>query len=321
MERIIVQSSAELFSVAQLLAREAAYRYTDLAREMRAYGNEASASIFDQISAVELQREELIVEWAKVEGIHLLSDFDSIEWVDPGVGTDYDAAAQDPIRSTPYRVLAFMVHNAERAFRLFTHLAASTTDDMINEYAEILAQEELDRVALVRSMRRRAWHAERKAHPEDPDIEPAAVESMADLLATSASLERCVLANLAALLEDYPQLQQLIGHSEEAISEIDELAGASVASGEAAGSNIEAIEAYGMSIAKLAGDSEELLRRLYTDSDRCFMFYDAIVMHSEDEAVMLRGQHLAVAALERLDLLRELMRPKADQVVPIQKRL
>ena len=61
-------------------------------------------------------------------------------------------------------------------------------------------------------------------------------------------------------------------------------------------------------IADLDGDRAGLLRRLYTDSDRCFMFYDAIVMRSKDEAVMLRAQHLTRSAMGRLDLLRELMR-------------
>ncbi len=310
MERIKIQSSAELLSVTLRAAREAAQRYTDFAREMRAYGNEESALIFEQMTAVEFEREQVIVEWAKVEGIRLHTDIESIHWVDPGVGTQYDAAAQDPIRSTPYRVLALVVHSAERAFRLFTHIAACAADDMVSEYAEILAQEELDRAVLVRSMRRRAWHSERKEHPEDPNVEPGVVESLGDLWATSASLERCVLANLSALLEDCPQLQALIAHSEEILTEMEALAGTSAISGVAAASNIEAIDAYGKNITRLAGDREGLLRRLYTDSDRCFIFYDALVMRSEDEAVMLLAQRLANAARERLDLLRELMRPQ-----------
>jgi len=309
MDGINIQLSAELLCVAQQLARENAQRYCEFAVEMRGYNNEASATIFDQMAVVEQEREQVIIEWAKVEGLQLNADIDSIQWDDPGVSTEYDSAARDPVRSTAYRVLASLVHNADRAFSLYTHIAASTADHMTAEYAEILAQEELDRAAQLRSLRRRAWHAERRAHPEDPDIEPTAVQSPGDLLATSASLERCVLANLAALLEDYPQLQQLITHSEDVISEIEKLAGASITSGEATGSNIEAIEAYGRSIAPLKGDPEELLRRLYADSDRCFMFYDAIVMHSDDETVMLQGQRLAVAAQERLGLLRELMRP------------
>lgn len=309
MDRINIQSSAELLSVAQQLAWEGAQRYLDLAAKMREYRNEASALIFDQMTVVEQEREQLIVEWAKVESVQLDADIESIQWDDPGVSTEYDSAARDPIRSTPYRVLASLVNNADRVFRLYTHIAASTADHMIAEYAEILAQEELDRVAQLRSLRRRAWHAERRAHPEDPDIEPTTVQSLGDLLATSASLERCVLANLAALLEDYPQLQQLITHSDDVISEIEKRAGAFITSEEATGSNIEAIEAYGRSIAPLKGDPGELLRRLYADSDRCFMLYDAIVMHSDDETVMLQGQRLAVAAQERLDLLGELMRP------------
>ncbi len=309
MDRIQVQSSAELLSLAVLAATDAASRYVGLAVEMRACGNEASASIFDQMATVEREREQLIVEWAKVEGVALDVDTDPVQWLDPGVGTQYDDAARDPIRSTPYRVLAFLVHNAERAFRLFTHIAASTADDMINEYAEILAQEELDRAAQLRSLRRRAWHAERKEYHGEPDIEPGVVECPGDLLITAASLERCVHSNLLALLEDYPQLQQIIDHSEGILTGIDALSSGLVTSGDAATENINSIEAYASNITRLVGDREGLLRRLYRDSDRCFEFYDILVIRSGDEAVMLQAQRLSRAALKRLDLLRELMGP------------
>ncbi|MEH6580891.1 MAG: hypothetical protein V7754_03070 [Halioglobus sp.] len=307
MKRVNIQSSADLLSVAMRSVREAAQRYTNFGCEMRAYENEASATVFDQVAAIEIEREQLLGKWAKVEGLELSADAEALDWEGPSVGTQYDDAARNPIRSTPYRVLAYVAHDAERAFRFYSYIAGSSADDTACEYAEILANEELDHAALMRSMRRRAWHAERSTHSEAPDINPGGVYSLGDLLATAASLESCVLANLAALQQDHPQLQQLIADSKAALTKIEERAGSTATSG-AATRNIELIETYAREIAQLDGDRERLLRRLYTDSDRSFMFYDAVVMRSTDEAVMLQAQDLTRSALGRLDLLRELMR-------------
>ena len=307
MKGVHIQSSADLLSVALRSVQEAARRYTNLAAEMREYRNEASAILFDQVAAVEIQREELLRKWAKVEGVELSADAEILHWEGPGVGTQYDSAARTPIRSTPYRVLAYVAHDAERAFRFYTSIAGSSADAATCEYAEILATEELDHAALIRSKRRLAWHAERKANCDQPRVDPGFIESLGDLMATAASLERCVLANLTALREEYPQLRQLVARGERALQEIEERAASAVTSGEPT-RNIEVIEAYGETIVPVEGDQESLLRRLYTDSDRCFMFYDAVVMRSTDEAVMLQAQDFTRMALGRLDSLRELMR-------------
>ena len=183
MQRINIQSVAELLSVARRTSQEAARHYIDLAGDMRDYDVQSSASTYDRLAQLEIEHEQLIVAWANAENIPLDPHVAPIHWEDPNVGTQYDAAARDPIRSTPYRVLACAVHQEELAFRFFTHVAASAEDETVREYAEVLAQEELGHAALVRSMRRRAWHAERLERPEEPGINPDTVESMVDFLA------------------------------------------------------------------------------------------------------------------------------------------
>lgn len=307
MQRINIQSVAQLLSVARLASQEAAQRYVTLADEMRDYDSETSASTYDRLAQLEIEHEQLIIAWAKAEDIALARDPAPIQWQDPNVGTQYDAAAKDPIRSTPYRVLAYAAHNEELSFRFFTHVAASTEDDTVREYAEVLAQEELGHAALIRSMRRRAWHAARLEHPEEPRIKPDDVESMADFLAIAAGLERCVRANLSALLNDYPQMNQVLVHSEKVRRGIEALGENYDTRSEATADTTDAIEAYRGKIDALTGDRQGLLRRLYNDSDRCAMYYEALVTSTRDEAVMLQAQNLTSSALERMNLLREIM--------------
>lgn len=307
MQRINIQSVAELLSVARRTSQEAARHYIDLAGDMRDYDVQSSASTYDRLAQLEIEHEQLIVAWANAENIPLDPHVAPIHWEDPNVGTQYDAAARDPIRSTPYRVLACAVHQEELAFRFFTHVAASAEDETVREYAEVLAQEELGHAALVRSMRRRAWHAERLERPEEPGINPDTVESMVDFLAIAASLERCVRANLSALLDDYPQMKQVLVHSEKVRRGIEALGENYGTRSEAAADTIDSIEAYRGKIDALTGDRQGLLRRLYNDSDRCAMYYEALVTSTRDEAVMLQAQTLTSSALERMDLLREIM--------------
>ena len=307
MQEMSIQSVAQLLSVARRASQEAARQYTNLADDMRDYDNEDSAATFDRLAGLEAEHEQLMLAWAKVEDIQLDPGAVLAQWEDPNVGAEYDAPAKDPICSTPYRVLAYAGHNEEHSFRFFTHVAANTEDDTVREYAEVLAQEELEHAAVVKSMRRRAWHAARLAHPEEPVIKPGMIESMVDFLAIAANLERCVRANLAALLDDYPRLDQVLAHSENIRRDIEALGKSYDTSSDSAADTIDSIEAYGRTIKALSGDKKGLLRRLYSDSDRCSMYYDTLVTRTRDEAVMLQAQSLTISALERIDLLREVM--------------
>jgi hypothetical protein len=197
-----------------------------------------------------------------------------------------------------------VVHREEHAFRFFTHVAAGAGDTTVREYAEILAQEELGHASMARSMRRQAWRDERLDKLGLSVIKPRPDISMVDFLAMSAGLERRVHDNLLALLEHYPQLEQVLTQSRSILSSVETLAKKQDASSAAA---IESLDDYGRDIEALTGDPKGLLRHLYTASDRCSMYYDALVTSSRDEAVMLQAQRLTTSALERLSLLREIM--------------
>ena len=79
--------------------------------------------------------------------------------------------------ATPYRVFAAGVRDAERVFAAWTYLAAYAATTQIRSAAEILAGEELDRIARLRGERRRAYWAERaSASGQEPPV--ASVETL-----------------------------------------------------------------------------------------------------------------------------------------------
>lgn len=297
-----VQSAGELMSIALCAEREAVRRYTRLAADMHEHGNAAAASLFERMIEEEREHERLIEEWAKVEDIRLRTDIGPIVWEDPQVSTVYDDEARDPARSSAYRALAFAVHNEERAFRFYTHVAASAPDDTVREYAEILAREELGHAALLRALRRRAWHAERKAGRNEPELDPGAVHSLADLLAVAASIEHCLGDKITALSESYPELREVNAATRQSLADIDTRLKAAGKPGENIAATVESVGEY-----TSRTSATTPLQQLCSDSDRCFAFYDAVVTRTNDEAVMLAAQRLSETALERIGALRNIL--------------
>ena len=303
-----VQTTSELMSIALRAEHEAIRRYARLAEDMHRHGNKEAASVFERMVEEEQKHERLIEEWADLEGIQLLTDIGPIKWEDPQVATDYDSEAIDPVYSTPYRALAFAVHNEERAFHFYAQVAATADDDTVCEYAEILAREELGHAALMRTLRRRAWRAERDHDHEDPNIDPAIINTLADLLAIASSAERCLADNLAALTDSHPELKKVATAMRRILSDIEARLNNAGKPGEDVIKALESIELYKRKIATISDDPDALLQRLRADSDRCFAFYDAVVTHAEDEEVMLAAQKLSESVLERIALLRDTLK-------------
>ena len=300
-----VRTPGELMSIALYAEHEAVRRYTRLAEAMRSHGNQEAASLFERMVKEEQEHERLIREWAELEGIKLRTDIGPVKWEDPQVPTDYDSDAVDPAHSTPYRALAFAVHNEERAFHFYTHVAATAEDETVREYAETLAREELGHAALLRAMRRRAWRAEQETRHDEPDIEPAAIHTLADLLAVASSAEHCLADNLAALADSHPELKKAGTAMRALLTDTENRLSSAGKPGKEAVRALESIEAYKRKTVSTNRDPDTLLQQLRSDSDRCFAFYDAVMANATDESIMLAAQRLSESALEHIHLLRD----------------
>jgi len=114
---INVKNASDLFSIALQAEREAIRRYTQLMNGMLKGKNESAAALFDRMVTEEKEHERLLLKWMQQEGIDENPNIDPVIWSDPNISTVYNDDARDPFSSSPYKALAFAVHNEEIAFR------------------------------------------------------------------------------------------------------------------------------------------------------------------------------------------------------------
>jgi hypothetical protein len=188
------------------------------------------------------------------------------------------------------------VRNEERAFALWTYIAAQAEAPAIREAAERMAKEELGHAAMLRRERRRAYHAERDrpgmatsvAAPRLPPVQEAmrAERGLAALLTARAEGED-------ASAPWAPDLRRLAA---EAAGMAEQAAAAVAAEDAAPGTGGQAAPSSGEGPGGLTA-----VRRL---AERAVEAYLDAADAARDEATMHRLQDLAERAIARVALLR-----------------
>ncbi|WP_316976641.1 ferritin-like domain-containing protein [Shumkonia mesophila] len=177
-----VKTIEDLFAIATAMEHEAATRYADLAGRMERQGNGSLATLFRRLEKEESGHEDGLGAWAGRRGIVPSAPF-HFSWDMPETLTEQQfAEAGGDFLATPWRILVVAAGNEERAFAFYANIAAKTSDPDVRTYAEAMAREELDHVALLRLERRRAW---RREHPE-----PAAESPVEEIPASLGAFER-----------------------------------------------------------------------------------------------------------------------------------
>jgi len=303
-----VKNTRDLMSIALQAEREAIRRYSQLAANMREAGNKSAAALFERMVSEEQEHARLLLAWMEKESIALNPDIGPIRWRDPEVSTTYNDEARDPLYSTPYKALAFAVNNEENAFRFYTHVAAEADDEAVRRYAEILAREELGHAALLRTERRRAFHAERDAGAAASAADPRTIQNESELLAAAIEIDRYLGDAVDGIDSDSPQLAAFASETRQQISENENLLNrlAPGYSNLPAGKIALSLAQAGASEAKTADEPGEL-QRLGAYCDASFAFYDAIVESTRDEAMMHTAQSLTSSALNRIGVLKQVL--------------
>ena len=301
-----IRSTAGLLSIAAVAERETIRCYAEIAALMNAYGNSATGAVFERLVAEEQVQEQRLHKWARLAGLAIDLAIEPLAWDDPGVATVYDTEAKDPQLATPYKALAFAVHNAERGFRFYSYIAAHSKNPDVCDYAEILAREELAHAALLRVRRRRAWHAQRSRADAEPHIDAATIHATSDLLAATISTERPIAALLEIVGKEYPALQALVHSTREFISSKEKALQENELPGSELAAALLAITHWRESAALHPETSADALQRLLGLCDRSFTLYDSVVAATDDESVMLQAQHHSELALQRVADLRRL---------------
>jgi len=190
-------------------------------------------------------------------------------------------------------------------------VAAEADNAAVRECAEALAREELEHAELFKTERRRAYHAERDAgklrHGPDPDNIP----NEATLLALAIYMDRQLDSAIGILAVDDPGLGDLARETRQQIDENE----TSLAQVTARGEQIseQAVAAACAQIESGEGprhlppaNTKRELQRLGIYCDRCFVLYDAVVETTEVESMLHTAQRMAVSALDRASLFKQI---------------
>ncbi len=283
---------ADLFAVAIAMEREAAERYDSLAAEMEAQEESDLAALFRRLEQAEKDHENGIGAWAKRAGIAPSRTL-SFQWDSPEAPSREDIDQAGGPRMSPWKALAIAVRNEERAFAAYTQIAAKTTDPTVQDYAERMAREELEHVAMLRLERRRAWRGEYSATmaalpaagpPEASDTDELAAYVQAVDLETAGRLYA-----KAHLAEDARE-PAVAGMFREMADDAARRAGASAPPPQqhaAPGSGLDLIR-----------DEELRLSRLYDA-------YMRLIETTRDEAVLRAAQEETAVVIARLARLRD----------------
>ena len=305
-----VKTTSDLMSIALQAEREAIRRYSELSLKMHGAENESAAALFERMVIEEQEHERLLLEWMAQEGIEENPDIPPVKWRDPNISTTYDDEARDPYQSSPYRALAFAVHNEEIAFRFYTHVAAESENETVRKYAEVLAREELGHAALLRAERRRAYHAEREANMAEPRLDPKAIHNEADLLAVAIHIDHFLADEMDSFAAETPEIDSLaretrlqININENAL--YDDALKEKIIPGDDISRSLKEIDSYNVYLEKNINTPDARLQRLCACCDRSFSFYDAVMETAIDEKVMLSAQKLTSLALDRIGVLKQ----------------
>jgi rubrerythrin len=274
-----VRTLDELFAIAHFMEHEAATRYTQFSLSMRMAGNIQLAELFERLASDERGHEASVLGWSKQRSGKAPSPA-ALRWALPE--TFDEAAAQDLTSSRltdTYRVLSLAVRNEERAFALWSYIAAAAETPEIQNAAERMALEELGHAAQLRRARREAFHAERAARLQG---RPLPIEA---LLAQAARLE--------------------IGLADQLRELADGLAGDDA--GRARELSTQSREMADIAVALATGpDGAKALKLVdaSTTAERLTEIYLEIGDRSRDETVVAAVQALTRQAIGRLTWLR-----------------
>lgn len=190
-----VASLHDLLGIANAVEVEAVARYAQLAGEMERRGETETAAVFREMCDIEKGHVDFVAQRARALGQELPPAGGFTWHLPPELSSSWDEVRHSQLL-TPYRALAIAVTNEERAFAVYSYLAAQAEEPEVARQAESLAREELAHAAQLRVRRRRAYHS---AHPERRRPRRPAPETLAELRALDTDLARQSAAALNAI--------------------------------------------------------------------------------------------------------------------------
>lgn len=268
-----VRSLEELLAIAYVLEHEAAGHYAAFAEQARREGLGDLTALFERLAEEERHHEHGVEAWSQ-QLCGKLPNANAVRWEVPET---FDLTKGTELASsrlaTAYRILSVAVQNEDRAFALWSHIAAHADATGIREAAETMARQELQHAWQLRRARRQAYHAEGRDKTRKADA-----KTLADLAASETRLADQLDNAAAAGGNDAAELRRLAAESRGLAADLD---------GNPA-----------------AQDSRQTETDILSLAERLVEDYLEIGDRAADESVIARSQAMAERAVLRLAQLR-----------------
>lgn len=282
-----IRTLEELVGLANAIEVEAVARYAMLTRVMDRRGDHDTAETFREMCAIEQRHVEEVGRWASSLRQRIPPPEGFLWRLPPEIGASWEEV-QNSALLTSYRALAIAVVNEERAFALYSYIAAHAADPEVQRQAEVMAREELAHATELRIRRRRAYHREHPGGPRRPEAE---IRSAADL----RDLDRRLREEAASVHRRVADQLDAIGDS------------TSAALVRAIADDKAALDPAGAAAAAHTPEESErslaLLRAALSPLERASEIYEDVVAHAEEEELLRAGQERLESLVGRISLL------------------
>lgn len=292
---IQIERIEDLLGTAQSIEIGAAERYTEYAEQASKVNPEAAA-LFKRLAEEEQEHENKVIELAEEASVDL-SNYTVSEQYIPSVNKEESSQAYNSL----YQILAAAVKREELAFEIYSQIAASSNNDDLRHYAEILAKEELGHAALLRAMRRRVYDRH-KAQSTVLLPGPDKLDLLEDFLLIAYTLEKSLAAYAEKLTNSGLDMNSFREHSELIINQLVDALGRSTKSTE------WNIHKLGTSSNQdmLSNISTFTLNNLLIECESAYEYYDSFILDTKNEDIMEKALFLASQSLTQINLLQDI---------------
>jgi len=283
----------DLLATAQKIEIGAAERYMEYA-EAASKEEPEIAALFLRLAEEERKHEECVIQLAEEASVDL-SNAVALEQHDPSTNNENTTQVNESL----YKILAAAVRREEQAFAIYSQIAASSNNEKVRRYAEILAKEELGHAALLRAMRRRVYQ-EDKAQIEIKLLPgPDKLNSVGELLNNAYILETSLATYIENISDVGVDMSSCREHSEFIIHQlVDDI--------DKSPNSIDITELEQSSKNILSYITTFTLDNLLAECESVYEYYDSFILNAADEEIMNKALFLASQTLTQLILLEEL---------------
>jgi rubrerythrin len=292
----------DLLATALKMEIGAADRYMEYA-ETASTENPEIAALFIRLAEEEREHEKNVLQLAEEASVDLSNAVVSEQLIQ-SANKEETAKANDTLHS----ILAGAVIREERAFEIYSQIAASSSNENVRHYAEIMAKEELGHAALLRSMRRRVYE-EHMVQTTKILPDPVKLASLEEFLITAYILETSLATYIRKIADSGIDMSSSRDHSEFIINQLEDDI---IRSTNNVNLNINEFDTI-RSKKTLPNIDKFTLTDLFIECEFVYEYYDSVVSETGNEDIMEKALFLASQTLSQLILLQNIKNNIGDK--------